>query len=306
MVNLFHINHYQINTSKFSNLLHDHIVQEFEHKFAEYVGAKYACSANSASSLLFLALCKLNTTVRIPSTIPIVVPNVVINAGNKVEFYDDVDWVGKAYTLHNNIIDSAQEVTKNQYRDIDNPDTIMIFSFYPTKPVGGCDGGMVVSNSEDTINWFKTMTLNGTSFSANNWDRKHVAAGYKMHATSIQAYIANENLKKLDKKNERLDEISAMYNQYLHYTNDSRHLYRIRVKDNKQFIKQMKQNGITCGIHYTHCHDKPFYGWTGELPQSMSESTNTVSIPFHEQLSDTEVKHILNTIDKIVRKIKSC
>ena len=39
MINLFHINNYTIDTSKFSNLLHDSIVQEFECAFAEYVGA---------------------------------------------------------------------------------------------------------------------------------------------------------------------------------------------------------------------------------------------------------------------------
>ena len=80
MIKLFNVNHYEIDTSRFSNLLHDEVVTDFEHKFAEYVGAKHACSANSASSLLFLALSKLSTTISIPSTIPPVVPNVIINA----------------------------------------------------------------------------------------------------------------------------------------------------------------------------------------------------------------------------------
>ena len=113
----------------------------------------------------------------------------------------------------------------------------MIFSFYPTKPVGSCDGGMVVSDDKDTIDWYRMMTLNGMHFSENNWDRKHVAAGYKMHATSIQAYLANENLKKLDKKNERLGEISVVYNGAFGYNNTSRHLYRVRVSNNKKFIE---------------------------------------------------------------------
>ena len=60
MIKLFHINNYDINTSRFSNLLHDDVVNEFEQNFADYVGAKYACSANSASSLLFLSLLKLS------------------------------------------------------------------------------------------------------------------------------------------------------------------------------------------------------------------------------------------------------
>ena len=173
MINLFNIPDYTVDTSQFSNLLHDNIVQEFEESFAEYVGAKYACMGNSASSLLFLALLNKNAKISIPSTIPAVVPNLIINSGNSISFYDDIDWVGNSYRLHENIIDSAQEVSKNQYASLNENDAIMIFSFYPTKPIGSCDGGMVVSNSKDSIDYFRTMTLNGMSFS----DVKQVRQG---------------------------------------------------------------------------------------------------------------------------------
>ena len=55
MINLFNINTYKIDTANFTHLSHDKVVEEFEYRFAEYVGADFACSANSASSLLFLA-----------------------------------------------------------------------------------------------------------------------------------------------------------------------------------------------------------------------------------------------------------
>ena len=45
----------------------------------------------------------------------------------------------------------------------------MIFSFYPTKPISSCDGGMVVSDDKDTIDYFKTMTMNGTNLDKNSW-----------------------------------------------------------------------------------------------------------------------------------------
>ena len=106
MINLFNINSYIVDTSSFNNLLHGEIVCEFEEAFASYVGAKHACFANSASSLLFLSLLKYNTTIRLPSTIPPVVPNVVINTGNRVQFYNDINWVGCAYHLHENIFDN--------------------------------------------------------------------------------------------------------------------------------------------------------------------------------------------------------
>jgi perosamine synthetase len=299
MINLFHINNYNIDTSTLGNLLHGPIVTEFEENFASYVGAKYACSANSASSLLFLSLLKYNTTIRIPSTMPIVVPNIIVNTGNKIEFYDDVDWVGSYYNLHDNIFDSAQQVSRNQYTDLGDDGAVMVFSFYPTKPVGGCDGGMVVSNNKETIEWYRTMTLNGVSFDEDNWNRVQRVAGYKMHSTSIQAYIANENLKRLDAKNERLEQISKIYNNHFGLSHTSKHLYRINVRDNRAFLENMKSVGISCGIHYEHCHDKKFYNWTGGvLPLSEAESITTASLPFHEMLTDTDIETVIQETEK--------
>ena len=300
MINLFNIPNHTIDTSQFSNLLHDNIVEQFEKSFAEYVGAKYACMGNSASSLLFLALLNKNAKISIPSTIPAVVPNLIINSGNSISFHDDVDWVGNSYRLHENIIDSAQEVSKNQYASLNENDAIMIFSFYPTKPIGSCDGGMVVSNSKDSIDYFRTMTLNGMSFSTDNWKRVQTRAGFKMHSNSIQAFIANENFKKIDEKNKRLSEVRAIYNQEFGYNNCSAHLYRIRVRDNKSFISNIKDNGIYCGIHYEPCHKVKCFGYKGkDLPLSTEEGTKTVSIPFHEKLSDNDIDKVVNNVKEL-------
>ena len=302
MIQLFNINNYQIDTSELGNILHGEIVEEFEQAFAEYVGAKYACFANSASSLLYLSLKKLNTTVKIPSIMPPVVPNVIINSGNKIEFYDDIDWVGDMYQLHNGIWDSAQRVARNQYSKFSNCDTdTMIFSFYPTKPVGSCDGGMVVSNNKYLIDTFKAMVLNGTKASKNDWEREQIMLGYKMHGNSIQAKIAHENLKKLDKKNSILEEIRLVFNESLGYNNKSNHLYRIRVKDNSKFIKQMKDVGIQCGIHYKAFHKnhllKNIVEYK-EMPKSELEEKQTVSIPFHERLTKMDINYIIDNIRK--------
>ena len=56
MIQLFNVNNYIIDTSEFSNLLHDEVVIKFEETIANYVGAKYACSINSATNAIFLSL----------------------------------------------------------------------------------------------------------------------------------------------------------------------------------------------------------------------------------------------------------
>ena len=304
MINLFNINTYNINTTTFSSLVHDSVVTELEEEFAEYVGAKYACSANSASSLLFLALSSYEpTTIRIPSTMPIVVPNVITNTGHEISFYDDIDWVGHCYHLHDNIFDSAQQTHRNIYSQLQNDKACMIFSFYPTKPVGSCDGGMVVSNNPGLIDYFRVMTMNGTKMSENSWQRKQEIAGYKMHMNSLQAEIAHWNLQKLDNKNTILQEIKEKYNKAFGLNNTSNHLYRIRVDDNKKFIDTMKKQGILCGIHYSHCHNKTYFNCEQQnLPLSEKETTQTVSIPFHENLSISDTKKVIKHVHKASEK----
>ena len=64
---------------------------------------------------------------------PPVVANAILTSGNKINFIDDVDWVGNSYTLHQfddyKIVDSAQKLERNQFQNECNPEDLMIFSF---------------------------------------------------------------------------------------------------------------------------------------------------------------------------------
>jgi dTDP-4-amino-4,6-dideoxygalactose transaminase len=303
MINLFNIPNHKIDTLKLGHLLHGDVVKEFEEAFAEYVGANYACFANSASSLMFIALRNLNTTIKIPSIIPSVVPNVIINTKNKVSFYDNIDWVGNCYKLVDGIWDSAQEVSKNQYQKISSKiSDVIIFSFYPTKPISGCDGGMIVSDSKYVIDHYRTMINNGSTV-GQSWDIEQSKIGYKMHGNSIQATIAYENFKNLENKNRILEEICLRYNDEFGYNNTSRHLYRIRVKDNNAALNRLQLNGIKCGIHYKACHKKIIFRnciyQKEPLLKSELEEKQTLSIPFHENLTTKDVDKVIENVKKL-------
>ena len=186
--------------------------------------------------------------------IPPVVCNAILTSGNKLDFDDNTDWVGDSYILHEfedyKIVDSAQKVDEGQFIKEANDGDLMIFSFYPTKPVGSSDGGIIVSNDFEKIRWFKEATMNGMTYAHNNWDRTIKFPGYKMYMNSIQCYIANENLKMLDFKKMKLNGVRKKYNDYLNYSNTSDHLYRIEVDDRKDFIQKMREKNIVCGVHY--------------------------------------------------------
>jgi dTDP-4-amino-4,6-dideoxygalactose transaminase len=305
MIQLFNIPNYTINTDEFSHYLHGSIVEKFEQKFLDYVGAKYACSVNSATNAIFLLFLNKNTIVNVPSLIPPVVLNALITSGNKINFTDDVNWIGDSYILHHfedyKIIDSAQKVERDQFKKEANDNDIMFFSFYPTKPVGSSDGGIIVSNDKDKIDYLKTLSFNGMSFAENNWDRKIIMPGYKFYLNSIQAFIADKNLDILDQKKQKLKNIRDIYNSEFGLNNTSDHLYRIEVDDNKKFINVSKQNKIIHGIHYEAQHLNNVYksySTNSLCPNSEKISKTTVSIPFHENLSEQDLNHVIKNLKK--------
>ena len=301
MIQLFNVNNHTIDTSEFSNLLHDKIVTDFEKEFASYVGAKYACSVNSATNAIFLCMLNKNTVVKIPSMIPPVVANAIITSGNKVEFYDDTDWVGHSYVLHTfedyKIVDSAQKLEPNQFMKECNPNDLMIFSHYPTKPLGGADGGIVVTDDYKKHKWMKEAVLNGMTYADNNWERGISFPGYKFYMSSIQAKIIMDNFKNFDKKMRSLGNLVDIYNKQFGYENTSKHLYRIEVLDNEKFIENMKRDGIICGIHYPALHQNPIYGKKiTKLSKSEKSQRRTVSLPMNEKLSFNETEYIIDKV----------
>lgn len=69
-------------------------VEEFENALCEYVGVKYACVVNSATSALHLAYSVLNVNEKIVLTTPmtfVATANAALMAGAKVEFIDIKD-----------------------------------------------------------------------------------------------------------------------------------------------------------------------------------------------------------------------
>ena len=306
MINLMHVNDYIIDTSKFRPLLHDKIVDEFEQNIADFVGAKYACSFHSATMAIFLALVeKSRETITIPSIIPPVVANAILCSGHGLNYRDDVNWVGNSYILHqfedHKIIDSAQQLTENQFKEQANDKDLMIFSFYPTKPVGSSDGGLIVSNDKEKIDRLRILSRNGMSLEKNSWERNILLPGWKMYMNSIQAYIANENFKKLESKTKRYNEIREEYNSAFDKNNTSLHLYRLNVEDNDSFVLDMKEKRIQCGIHYKAIHLMGAYSRPGlDLPKSEQESRTTISIPYHEMLTDEQVETVIKEIKNVI------
>lgn len=292
------------------------IVGDMEKKLAEYVGAKEVVAVDSCTSALFLSLkwevMNGKTSVGIPSmTVPLVA-NAALEAGMNIKFHEETEWVGSAYELlGTDVIDSAHELRKNQYRKLRSlglPETTKVcYSFYPTKTIGSADGGAIATDDVEFATWARSAStygrIQGTSYK-NSWDYDVEMVGYKRHYTNLQAAIVLEQLERLDNTNARRNHIVNKYNQALYYQNDSDYLYRINVENRDGFIQYMLENGIECGVHFKPLHlMTPFKNVeTNEPALIESAYLKTVSLPLYDLLTDEEVDYIIEKTLAYIQK----
>ncbi len=207
--------------------------REFEEKFAEKVGSKYAIAVSSGTAALhiaYLLLLEEGDEVLVPSFSHISTASMICFAKCKPIFCDldsrtftlDLESARKRLTdrtraavpvhLFGNacdmdgvisfarghdlkiIWDAAQaHGTKYKGRDVGGFDDLVCYSFYPTKNMTTGEGGMITTNDSDLYERCKLLRSHGQT-------KKyyHPTLGLNYRMTDIEAAIGIEQLKKLD------------------------------------------------------------------------------------------------------------
>jgi dTDP-4-amino-4,6-dideoxygalactose transaminase len=283
---------------KSGNIVAGKLVEEFEKKFANYVGGKYAVGVNSCTSGLFLSLLLLKPKrVSIPSVTFASVANSILQAGTKLEFKDEIH-VGHAYRLKSTAVwDSAHELEKGCFHG-----GLDCYSFFPTKLIGGLEGGMIVTDSSQSATWLKQARDFGMKRGKYTWDYAVEFAGWKMAMNEVQAAVGLIQLKKLNKLNKKRRKIVSFYNQTLGLENSSLHVYPIMMENRGRFMNYMKRNGIQTSVHYRPLHKQPAYKTKGHFPKSEEWGIKEASLPLFSGLSHKQVKYISSKVIEYRRK----
>ena len=298
MIHLFSVPKVKIDIGPEDHLLHGKVVNQFEEEFAEYVGAKYCVAVNSCTMAIFLVLTFMKEALgicgfaKLSPYMPVVVLNAVKHAGWSYQWCLPADWIGRSYELvgrgDQTIIDSAQEVCKNKCSE--NYYSTWLYSFYPTKPVGGIDGGMIATNSKAMEEWLRVARMNGCRYSENSWSREHHFAGWKAYMSTVQATVAINSLRTLDERMEKLTAVGDYYDARIpedrRVGNPSQHLYRVVGHPKNACV--LGKNEIVFGCHYPPISD------SGERTV-----LNSVSIPFHHNLTRKEQDKVCRVIDAL-------
>lgn len=197
------------------------------------------------------------------------------------------------------------------------------FSFYVTKNVVTGEGGMILTSNEAHAARAKTLALHGMT--ADAWSRfsdagyKHyrvAEAGFKYNMMDIQAAIGIHQLKRVEQRWKRRQEIWRRYNAAFAglsvvlptdpepETRHAYHLYTLMIEKEKtgisrdEFLCAMNSWNIGTGVHYLSIPEHPFYqktfGWRPEeYPNAMRVGRQTVSLPLSAKLRDEDVEDVI-------------
>ncbi len=185
------------------------------------------------------------------------------------------------------------------------------FSFYPGKNLGAYgDGGMVITDDEQIADKLRLLRNYGST-------RKyyHKSKGLNSRLDTLQAAVLRVKLKYLQGWNIVRRKNAEIYNAQLTKLDDViipeemlhnkhvYHLYVIRVKNRDELFDNLKQKGISVGIHYpVPIHLQEAYkdlGYRkGDFPVTEVLAKEIISLPMCPEINKEQINYISKTIAK--------
>jgi dTDP-4-amino-4,6-dideoxygalactose transaminase len=208
------------------------------------------------------------------------------------------------------------------------------FSFYPTKNIATCDGGMVITRDAKLQERVKVLSLHGMTAGA--WSRfvggptgyEVVAAGFKYNMTDVAAALALPQLAAVEEHWQHRKQVWLAYDQRLvglplqlppSGKAGSRHAYHLYTPllslekigvPREKIIAALDAENIGVGIHYVPVHQHPYYrqrfGFTdSDFPSASWVGERTISLPLSAAMSERDVDDVVTALTRIFRHYKA-
>ncbi len=187
------------------------------------------------------------------------------------------------------------------------------FSFYPTKVMTSCEGGMVISNNQELTEQARIVRTCGQ-----NVDRQMVMLGSNWRLNEVSAVIGRAQLANLEEFLKKRNEVAKQYQTLLTDFGNmaplyvppnmrcSYYKYPVFLSEGLNRVKLaaiMKEKyGIETGhVYYPPCHLHPFYKDTfgtkeGDLPISEKVLKQVMCLPIHYNMDGGKVKYITESL----------
>ncbi len=334
--------------------------KQFEQKFAKYVGAKYAVAVNSGTSALEIPLRVLDiagSSVIVPTNTFFATPAAVIHAGGRVIFADITNnlcldpasvrqkiqkdtkgiivvHIGGVVTPQiKEIQDICREHNLFLIEDAAHAHgstldgkfagtfgDVAAFSFYPTKVITSGEGGMIVTNDENTYRRALVFRDQGKAgFLGNvhtemgyNWrmDEVHAVIGLSQFARLDEFIAARRRIAKIyDSELKKISRVKAIeippniksnYYKYTAILDDG--IDRVPLKKE---LRERYSVSLSGEVYELPCHLQPvfkdLYRFNGgELPVAEDLCRRQICLPIFVNMTDEQAKYTVDSLRKVL------
>jgi len=203
-----------------------------------------------------------------------------------------------------------------------------VYSFYATKTITTGEGGMVVTDRDDTAARVRVMRLHGIDRDVWNrytdagagWKYDIVAPGYKYNLTDLAAAIGRAQLAKAQAFLQRrravadryLDELGSLDFLTLPRAaeNHAWHLFIIRVREDRlgrtrdECVARLHEEGIGVSVHFIPLHLMSYYrtryGLKPEdFPVALECYRGCISLPLSPSMDDEDIRRVISAVKSL-------
>jgi len=230
------------------------------------------------------------------------------------------------------IEDSAETIGGEHHGQKAGTFGVGCFSFYPTKNMTTGEGGILTTNDHELAKKVKALLAHGidkTTYERENkeksWYRSASYVGYNFRMSNILAAIGVEQLKKLEKMNNRRRQLAWELSEALSEVSElslpverkeNRHVYQmytVRVRggvDRDDFVKTLNDRGVGASVHfYPPVHLMPPYQVDryrkGNLSVTEEVMGEIVTLPMYPQMESEDLNYMVDAIQETILELKN-
>lgn len=205
--------------------------------------------------------------------------------------------------------------------------TVACYSFYATKNLTSGEGGALTTNDHQVAEQLRKYRLHGVSQSAadrsvasryQHYDMEFL--GYKCNMDDIHAALLISQLKSLDERLRRREQVSRRYERAFGAANigfpvvlpdstSARHLFTIWVEPRRrdEILWKLQERGIGVAVNFRAIHLMQYYRRAfryrrGMFPNAERTGDSTITIPLYPKLTDDQVHYVIDTVIDVVRQ----
>ncbi|WP_050607975.1 DegT/DnrJ/EryC1/StrS family aminotransferase [Clostridium niameyense] len=190
-----------------------------------------------------------------------------------------------------------------------------IFSFFPTKTLGGYgDGGMIVTNNDELAEKAKMFRVHGAS---KKYHYDYI--GYNSRLDAMQASVLSVKLKYIDEAIKNREKLANMYMERLKDCKNIRfpkikgdqkpvyYVFNILAERRDELVAYLKEHEIGNSIYYPiPLHLQKCFSYLGykkgDFPVAEKISKEILALPIYPELKEEEVDFVCETIKKFYEK----